>query len=46
MSKDYKALPEVDQFWDHAAIYAKTGQDEAFVNEIAYLMVTLYKTGT
>ena len=35
------------EFWDCAARYAaKAIQDESFVSEMAYMMVTLYRTGT
>jgi len=33
-------------FWDDATKYAaSTNDDESFVSEIAYLMVTLHRTG-
>jgi len=43
-------LAEVKQnennFWHHATKYTTSGiVDKAFVNEIAYLMVTLHRTG-
>ena len=34
------------QFWHHATKYASAvDDDEPFVNEIAYMMVTLHRTG-
>ena len=32
------------EFWDCAARYARSGQDESFASEMAYMMVTLYRT--
>jgi sensor domain CHASE-containing protein len=33
-------------FWDDATRYtASANEDESFVNEIAYMMVTLHRTG-
>ncbi len=33
-------------FWDDAVRYtASTDKDETFVNEMAYMMVTLHRTG-
>lgn len=33
-------------FWDHATKYTSTfNDDEKFVSEMAYMMVTLHKTG-
>ncbi len=40
---EFKA--EKDTFWHHATRYTKGNEDEPFVNEIAYMMVTLHKTG-
>lgn len=35
-----------DGFWDRAAIYAsKAGHDKRFASEMAYMIVTLYRTG-
>ena len=33
------------QFWNNATKYAKVSKDEEFVEEIAYMMVTLHRTG-
>ena len=34
------------EFWKNATKYAsKTSNDESFVSEIAYMMVTLHRTG-
>ena len=39
-------LDHEHSFWKTATIYASAAkQDETFVNEIAYLMVTLHRTG-
>lgn len=32
-------------FWNDATKYASTSDDESFVEEVAYMMVTLHKTG-
>ena len=32
-------------FWDDATKYASISKDEAFVEEVAYMMVTLHRTG-
>ena len=32
-------------FWDDATRYAAAGNDESFVDEVAYMMVTLHRTG-
>ena len=33
-------------FWDRAAIYAsKAGHDKPFASEMAYMIVTLHRTG-
>ena len=48
MSKqDYaNSLPRNDEFWGSAAAYAsKAGQDRLFASEMAYMIVTLYRTG-
>ncbi len=34
-----------DGFWHHARLYTLEKTDESFVNEIAYMMVTLHRTG-
>ena len=34
-----------NNFWSTATIYAASGKDEKFVSEIAYMMVTLHRTG-
>lgn len=40
------ATPRVDTtFWKHANLYTSKIQDNAFVGEIAYVIVTLHKTG-
>jgi len=33
------------QFWHQATKYASVGEDEPFVEELAYVMVTLHRTG-
>jgi len=32
-------------FWKNATKYASTSNDELFVEEVAYMMVTLHRTG-
>ena len=32
-------------FWDDATKYASFSKDESFVEEVAYMMVTLHRTG-
>ncbi|MDH5431170.1 MAG: hypothetical protein OEW78_04720 [Nitrosopumilus sp.] len=32
-------------FWDYATKYASASKDESFVEELAYCMVTLHRTG-
>jgi len=34
-----------DNFWHQSTIYTSNNSDEAFVNEIAYVMVTLHGNG-
>ena len=35
-----------NNFWSHASKYAASGkEDEKFVSEMAYMMVTLHRTG-
>ena len=36
---------EKASFWDNATKYASLSKDESFVEEIAYCMVTLHRTG-
>jgi len=36
---------EKQKFWDNATKYASISKDERFVEEIAYCMVTLHRTG-
>jgi len=36
---------EKSTFWDDATKYASISKDERFVEEIAYCMVTLHRTG-
>lgn len=36
---------EKSTFWDNATKYASISKDESFVEEIAYCMVTLHRTG-
>lgn len=36
---------QYDNFWSHAAAYTKSSHDKSFVNEMAYLIVTLHRTG-
>ena len=32
-------------FWNNATKYASANNDESFVEEVAYMMVTLHRTG-
>ena len=32
-------------FWHNATKYSSTSDDESFVEEVAYMMVTLHRTG-
>ncbi|HJJ22733.1 MAG TPA: hypothetical protein OQH54_03335 [Nitrosopumilus sp.] len=32
-------------FWENATKYALVSRDESFVEEVAYMMVTLHRTG-
>ncbi|WP_193353373.1 hypothetical protein [Candidatus Nitrosopumilus salaria] len=41
-SKNDDAKPS---FWDDATKYASISKDESFVEEVAYMMVTLHRTG-
>ncbi|NJK77836.1 MAG: hypothetical protein HC944_02290 [Nanoarchaeota archaeon] len=43
----YAEKPESERtFWDDATKYAASkNSDESFVSEIAYMMVTLHRTG-
>ena len=34
-----------DSFWKNATKYASASDDESFVEEVAYMMVTLHRTG-
>ena len=38
-------LIEKPDFWDDATKYASVSKDESFVEEMAYCMVTLHRTG-
>jgi len=39
-----KPLQE-ETFWNSATKYALASKDESFVEEVAYMMVTLHRTG-
>jgi len=39
-----KSLPK-PTFWNDATKYTAIGNDELFVEEVAYMMVTLHRTG-
>jgi len=39
-----KSHPE-EIFWNDATQYALVSKDESFVEEVAYMMVTLHRTG-
>ena len=34
-----------EKFWKNATKYASASNDELFVEEVAYMMVTLHRTG-
>jgi len=34
-----------ETFWNNATKYALVSKDESFVEEVAYMMVTLHRTG-
>jgi len=34
-----------EAFWDNATQYTLVSNDESFVEEVAYMMVTLHRTG-
>ncbi|MGY5149192.1 MAG: hypothetical protein ACW9W3_03935 [Candidatus Nitrosopumilus sp. bin_68KS] len=36
---------KVPTFWNDATKYASVSKDESFVEEVAYMMVTLHRTG-
>lgn len=38
-------LSHKNGFWDSVTKYAAVSKDESFVDEMAYVMVTLYRTG-
>ena len=40
-----KKNKEKPTFWDNATKYASISKDESFVEEVAYVMVTLHRTG-
>ena len=46
---EYLFIENLDQkstFWSNATLYAASeNEDEEFVSEIAYMMVTLHRTG-
>ena len=37
--------PEKTSFWNDATKYTSVSKDESFVEEVAYMMVTLHRTG-
>jgi hypothetical protein len=42
----FKEKPSnVKSFWNDATKYTSVGNDEPFVEEVAYMMVTLHRTG-
>jgi len=36
---------QVETFWNNATKYTLVSEDELFVEEVAYMMVTLHRTG-
>ncbi len=46
MSNQIQYVPhKKSDFWDSVTMYAATNRDKSFVDEMAYVMVTLYRTG-
>jgi len=44
--QSYAENSQKSSFWDNATKYAASAnEDESFVSEIAYMMVTLHRTG-
>ncbi|MBL7001527.1 MAG: hypothetical protein ISR80_02040 [Nitrosopumilus sp.] len=41
IEKSYQKAP----FWEDATKYTLVSKDESFVEEVAYMMVTLHRTG-
>ena len=37
--------PHESNFWNNVIKYAAISKDESFVEEVAYMMVTLHRTG-
>ena len=40
-----KEMSKKTTFWNNATKYAAVSKDEPFVEEVAYMMVTLHRTG-
>jgi len=38
-------VPQKASFWNDATKYTSLTDDESFVEEVAYMMVTLHRTG-
>lgn len=38
-------VPQKASFWNDATKYTSSTDDESFVEEVAYMMVTLHRTG-
>jgi hypothetical protein len=41
----FEKTTQITTFWNDATKYASISKDEAFVEEVAYMMVTLHRTG-
>ena len=41
-----EVMPEKAEFWNDATKYTLVSKDECFVEEVAYMMVTLHRTGS
>jgi len=41
----FEKILQKPTFWNDATKYASISKDEAFVEEVAYMMVTLHRTG-
>ncbi len=45
MSEQVSAKEPAKWFWNDATRYASFSKDKPFVEEVAYMMVTLHRTG-
>jgi len=40
----YQSDESIHPFWEHASEYAARNEDTSFMGEVAYVLVTLYKS--